>query len=208
MRKFFMTVIAAVAMLLGGLAAAAPASAVAIPSDLNGHKFWSSYICVDGSAINGDYYRVAYIAQQWNIRSGYNLHLDYEDDCAVAGYPPSRRMVVGTYNNVNDANCLVVTNAQTEGYGGFARWTNGPGIYINTAFSTCVGGQGARDKIVSQSIGYLLGLKILNSEAYNSRVMNNTEWSRTYVTLPDTNSGSRLANLYTNVYCQPEGTVC
>lgn len=221
MRKFFLATVSAVAILFAGLSITEPAQAtsqdttvsqsatVAIPADASGYKFWSPDICVDGSAINGSYYRVAYLAQQWNIKSGNNVHLNYEDDCAAAGYPPSRRMVVGTFSSDTIGNCLTQTNYQTEGYHGFARWTNGPGVYINIGSGgACVQNQNYRDHIVSAAIGWLLGLKPLNSAGYNSRVMNNTTWSFNNVPLPDLNSGSTLANIYTNVYCQPSGTTC
>lgn len=211
MRKIFVSVLGVLAMVMGMAAfAVAPAQAATLPPDANGYKFWSPYVCVDGSAINGDYYRVAYIAQQWNIRSGYNLHLDYEDDCVAAGYPPSRSMVIGSYTNNTDGYCLTFTNQQTEGYGGFARWTNRPGAYVNFGGpgTPCIQNQTYRDHIVSEAIGYLIGLKMLNSTGYNSRVMNGTTWSWQNVPLPDVNSGSTVANIYTNVYCQPVGTAC
>ena len=217
MRKFFIAMVMAIAILFAGVAtsvapaqatSAAVTQATAQPADINGYKFWSPSICVDGSAINGSYYRVAYIAQQWNIRAQGALALDYENDCAAAGYPPSRRMVIGTYTNATDGKCLTITNAGTAGYNGFARWTDGPGAYINLYGSNCVYNQTFRDHVVSNAIGYLLGLQVLNSSGYNSRVMNSTAWSWSNVPLPDINSGDTLFNIYSNVYCLPAGSTC
>lgn len=217
MRNKIMAAIAAVAALLTVGFGVAPAQAagqtsqsatVAIPPDANGYKFWSPSICVDGSGINGAYYRVAYIAQQWNIRAQGALSLDYSDDCVADGYPPSRRMVIGSYSNASDASCVTTTNVETEGYHGFMRWTNGPGSYINFAKPSCISSQTRRDHVVSEAIGILLGLRGLNSTGYNSRVMNGTNWSWDNVPLPDVNSGDTVFNIYSNVYCLPEGTTC
>jgi hypothetical protein len=213
-RKFVSAVVAFVAMVAGLLAVATPAQAVEQPADINGYKFWTPSVCVEpGSGIPDDisqqtYYRLAYIAQQWNLRSNGVLKLDYSTDCAADGYTPSRRMVIGTYSGATDGGCLAATNQQTEGLNGFARWTNSPGMYINRNYQNCVYNQTYRDHMVSESIGYLLGLKVLNSTGYNSRVMNNTAWSLSNVPLPDVYSGQRVAEIYSGMYCQPAGTVC
>jgi hypothetical protein len=213
MRKIFMAVVAAVAILMSGLVGTQTASAAELPPDASGYKFWSPNICVEaGNGIPDNpadqtYYRVAYIAQQWNLRTTI-LSLDYSADCAADGYPPSRRMVIGTYSNPTDTeSCMRAANVETEGLNGFARWTNGPAIYIRREAS-CASAQVYRDHAVSQAIGYLLGLKILNSSGYNSRVMNNTTWSWQNVPLPDQNSGNTLSAIYAYAYCQPFGTVC
>lgn len=208
MNKRFASLVLAVLAILGfGLVAATPASAAPLPPDANGYKFWSPSICVDGSAINGAYYRVGYIAQQWNLKTS-TLSLDYADDCAAAGYPPSRRMVIGTYNNPNDNACLLQTNTQATYLNGMWRWTNGPGSYINIGQSACVSSQTRRDHYVSMAIGQLLGLQVLNSSGYNSRVMNSTQWSVDNVPLPDQNSANTLDAIYSYAYCQPFGTTC
>jgi hypothetical protein len=61
--------------------------------------------------------------------------------------------------------------------------------------------------MVSGSIGYLLGLGWLQSDNYNSRVMNGTEWSRENVGTPDVYSGAMLTDIYNGVYCD-SGTAC
>lgn len=211
MRKIFMAAMAAVVMLMVGLVGTQQASATPIPADANGYKFWSPSICVDGSAINGSYYQVAYLAQQWNLRvnNANLLALDYSNDCAADGYPPSRRMVINIYHGgETNSNCSAKVNQEYTTVNGYKRWTNGPGIYINQDNPGCIGNQGRRDKMVSASIGYLLGLSYLNSSGYNSRVMNFTDYSWTYATIPDQNSGNTLAAIYAYAYCQPFGTVC
>jgi len=185
---------------MGGAPAQAAVSGQPWPADTSHYKFWSKSICVDGSAINGPYYRVAYIAQQWNLKAP-GLALDYEDDCAAAGYPPSRRMVIGIYDNPSDYNCLRLTNGGADFYNGAYRWTDGPGHYINVGQPTCIQDQTHRDHIVSEAIGVLLGLRVLNSAGYNSRVMNNTEFSWLNVPLPDSYSGARLVDIYNGLYC-------
>ena len=213
--KKFLVLLVMVAALFGvyvtAPAQAAPAavqtaSTLPLPPDANGEMFWNYQICVEpGSGIPDSIsqqtnYRLAYIAQQWNIRAQGALALDYSTDCAADGYPPSRRMVVGLFSNSSISACNYLKNGQTDYYEGMYRWTNGPGVYINTAFSQCVGSQTHRDHIVSASIGYLLGLQNLSSSGYNSRVMNNTAWSWDNVPLPDTNSGATLVNIYSCLY--------
>lgn len=205
-RRVLSVCIALMAVLGIAFGSAGAASATPIPPDANGYKFWSPSVCVDGSAINGTYYRVGYLAQQWNLRAPI-LALDYEDDCAAAGYPPSRRMVIGTFNNPA-SDCLALTNGQVDTVNGYHRWTNGPGMYINIGVASCVSSQTRRDHIVSQAIGYLLGLQVLGSSGYNSRVMNNTTYSWDNVGLPDQNSGNTVEAIYGYAYCQPFGTVC
>lgn len=184
----------------------ATAVTAVLPPDVGGWKFWSYSVCVDGSAINGAYYRVAQLAQQWNLRAPI-MQLDYSDDCAADGYPPSRRMVVGSYNNPSDATCWRNTNNQTSTVNGMKRWTNGPAIYINFGQPSCIQGQARRDHVVSAVIGWVLGLNFLNSTGYNSRVMNMTAFSWDNVGTPDTHSGDTLNDIYGYAYCDP-GTLC
>lgn len=203
MKKILAVLVAVATMLTGALVSTTLASAYAPhPYTINDRRFWSGSICVDGSAINGSLYRVAYQAQQWNLRVNNTsvLALDYEDDCAAAGYPPSRRMVVGMYNSSDpDAPCTVLTNDRTDFYDGMYRWTDGPGIYILNS-SLCAGSQARRDHIVAASIGIVLGLTVLNSSGYNSRIMNMTTWSWDNVTVPDTASGQLVYSIYTGYY--------
>lgn len=218
MRKILVSVLGVLAILVGVVAVTQPAQAastetasaqVVIPPDVQNplKKFWTPNVCIDGSAINGAYYRVGYLAQQWNLRAPL-MGLDYSDDCAADGYSPSERMVVGTFNNPADNHCWLLTNQQTAYLNGAYRWTNGPGIYINIGIPSCVSSQTRRDHAVSFAIGFVLGLNQLNSTGYNSRVMNQTAFSWDNVPLPDQNSGNTLGAIYAYAYCDPFGTTC
>jgi hypothetical protein len=174
-----------------------------IPFDVRDTRFWSGKLCIDGSGINGAYYRVAYLAQQWNLRVGNTniLALNYEADCAAAGYPPSRRMVIGQYNNPDDSSCEIWTNDQYfDIHNGMRRWTNGPAIYLNLSNLTCYGSQTRRDHYVSMAIGNLLGLKEIHADIYQTRVMSGTWWAANNVPVPDATSGQRLKELYQGKY--------
>lgn len=208
MKKFLLGIAAIISLLLVGVVAPTTASATPIPADAANppFKFWTPNICIDGSAINGQYYQVAYLAQQWNLRTT-TLALDYSTDCAADGYGPSARMVVGSFNNP-DGGCIAITNGQGTYLNGWYRFTNGPGIYINVGVPGCVSSQARRDHAVSAAIGAILGLKYLNSSSYNSRVMNQTAWSYDNVTVPDQHSANTLDAIYSYAYCQPFGTTC
>lgn len=225
-KRFIAATIAAVALLAGALvpqqATAAPAVSTAaaaatdaagqcytgntFPTDVNGCRFWSASntlspigVCVDGSGINGDYYRVAYIAQRWNTAVDLSVFaLNYEDDCVAANYPPSRRFVVGTFNNPAEPNCLKLTNLGGTVYNGMYRWSDGPGVYINIAHSGCVGSQTYRDHEVSTAIGYIMGLSTLASSGWASRVM--CSCSRGTVAFPDAASAQKLREVYSGYY--------
>ncbi|MFC0626720.1 hypothetical protein [Kribbella deserti] len=201
MKRVLIAMTAVLAGILGSIAAPAQAFA-AHPPDINGYRFWSGNLCIDGSGIDGPYYRVKYIAQLWNLRVGDTsvLGLNYRDDCAAAGYPPSRRMVIGQYKDSNSAECDLLLNPETAEYDEMLRWTNGPAIYINVANLTCIGSQARRDHEVSSAIGYLLGLQELNSDAYDNRVMSGTWWSMNNVPFPDSISGQRVHQIYSDVY--------
>lgn len=210
-------VMALFAVLASAPAQAAPETSIsaqyALPPDAAGWKFWTPSVCVDaGSGIPDDiasqtYYRVAYLAQQWNLRTSL-LQLDYEADCAAAGYPPSRIMVIGTFKNTTLGACYQQTNRSYTDYtNGMYRWTNSPGMYINL-IPGCVDNQTMRDHMVSAAIGEILGAKLLNSSGYDSRVMNMTAWSRNNVALPDQNTANLLDAIYAYTYCQPFGTTC
>lgn len=209
MKKFFLAIAAILTLLMGSAVGVLTASATPIPPDAANppFKFWTPNVCIDGSAINGSTYQVAYLAQQWNLKTT-TLGLDYSNDCALDGYAPSERMVVGTFNNPNVGGCYTVTNGQGSFYNGWYRYTNGPGVYINVAHPSCISSQARRDHLVSMVIGGMLGLQPLNSAGYNSRVMNQTAWSYDNVTVPDQNSANTLDAIYSYAYCQPFGTTC
>lgn len=216
MKKIIAAVFAVVAILFAGMALTEPAQAAtqstdtAIPPDVSSpaHKFWTPNICIDGSQINGTYYPVAALAQQWNLRAPI-LNLDYSDDCVVDGYTPSTRMVIGSAHGGSGGDCFSVTNT---GYyttlNGWHRWTNVPAAYLNIDNNACVGSQARRSHLVSMAIGWILGLQTLNSTGYNSRVMNQTAYSYDNITAADQNSGNTLEAVYAYAYCQPFGTVC
>lgn len=170
-----------------------------LPADANGCKFWTGVtVCVDGSGINGAYYRVATIAQAWNnaVGSSNVFALDYSDDCVADGYPPSRRFTVdGYYGAAGDTHCINQTlSNRTIGTGpNYYWWTNGaPALFINFN-SLCASGQANRDKTVSKMIGMAMGLESLDSSGWASRVMNGNTGG---VTMPDTNSGLTLYKIY------------
>lgn len=179
--------------------------AAAIPADISGVKFWSASrtlspvgVCVDGSAIDGPYYKVAQIAQAWNVAvNSPNFALNYEADCAAAGYPPSRRFVIGIFTNTGLDNCLYRTNDHVDSYNGLYRWTQGPGIYMNTA-ADCLSGQIRRDHEVSLAIGYIMGLQVVDGAGWTSRVM--CSCTRDLITMPDSFSATTLRNLYAGAY--------
>lgn len=222
MKRFIAALVAVAALLTGAVAVTAPAQAApdcwgmtcwspavaqnapgecnyipALPTDVSGCKFYTGKtLCVDGSGINGAYYRVAVIAQAWNnaVGSPNTLALDYSDDCAADGYPPSRRMVIDGFYGPNNGICTTYTNTgRTIGTSSFDWWTQGPGAYIDFN-SSCVAGQAARDKTVSMAIGRHLGLTVLTSSGFTSRVMYNGSYA---VTMPDANSGATLYKIYT-----------
>lgn len=208
MKRILAVVLAAFALIAG---LAVPANAQTLPPDVSGTKFWSDSICVDGSAVNGTYYRVAYIAQQWNIQGASNAGgpaLTYKDDCAAAGFPPSRRFVIGSINNPSAPNCYTVTNTHQVLYNGMYRWTDGPGFYLNFGHPSCISSQTRRDHLVSMAIGQALGLAVLNSDGYNSRVMNQTAWSWDNVPLPTGRDGGLAYQIYTGAFCDPPFSGC
>lgn len=172
---------------------------------INGRKFASTSLCV-GSALNQSTYRVGYVAQTINNATE-ELSLAHSTDCAGAGYPASRRMVVGTFQNPDFPHCTLFTNQQNSQYNGFSRWTNAPGMYLNTAFSTCISTQTRRDHWISQMIIWHLGLTTLDSTGWNSHVMNQTAFSRDNVGILHSSEGVKLDEIYRGVFCD-SGTVC
>jgi hypothetical protein len=198
--------IAALLFVLGILAATAvPSQAYIDDPMINGRKFASTSLCV-GSTLLQSYYRVGYVAQSINNATE-ELSLQYSTDCAAAGYPASRRMFVGTFQNPDYPHCTLFTNQQYATYNGFWRWTNAPGLYLNTAFSTCVSTQTRRDHWISQMMVFHLGLNSLDSAGWNSHVMNGTDFSRDNVGILSGSEGVKLDEIYRGVFCD-SGTVC
>ena len=147
---------------------------------------------------------MAYLAQQWNVKG--NVALSYHDDCAAAGFPPSRRMVIGISHGGATGSCKTRTNDGTALYQGMLRWTDGPGIYINVDNPACVSGQTRRDHAVSSSIGSLLGLSSLYSSGWASHVMYVPDYS--LVGLPTDNEGGLDYQIYVGSYCTPKFSGC
>lgn len=206
MRNRILAALVAVAALLTGLVVStAPASAYIDDPMINGRKFASTILCV-GSTLLQSTYRVGYVAQTVNNATE-ELALTYSTDCAAAGYPASRRMVVGTFQNVDYPYCTLFTNQQSATYNGFQRWTNGPGMYLNTAHPGCIGTQTRRDHWISQMVIWHLGLTTLDSAGWNSHVMNQTTYSRDNVGILHYTEGVKLDEIYRGVFCD-SGTVC
>jgi hypothetical protein len=206
MKRLLAALVAVSALLAGAVVSTAPASAYIDDPMINGKKFATTAVCVAAPGTNGAYYRVAYEAQSWNNVVGTDvLGLTYKDDCAGTGYGPSKRMVVGTYNNPTTG-CLYFTNQQTAMYNGYNRWTNGPGVYVNTA-GTCANTQAKRDHWVGEGIGYLLGLINFGSAGWNSHIMNETDYSISNITQPSASEGQKVREIYLGVFCD-SGTVC
>lgn len=208
MKKIFLALAAVLAFFVGS---AIPANAYIDDPYINGRKFWSTSICV-GSTLLQSYYRVGYVAQSIN-NGTQSLALDYSTDCAADGYPPSRRMVVGTFQNANYPYCTLFTNQQHDVYNGMWRWTNGPGLYLNTAFTSCIGSQVRRDHWISQMIAWHLGLTTLDDagteQGHNEtwRVMNLSSSSESTVALPAQQEMIKLDQIYFGNFCD-SGTVC
>lgn len=160
-----------------------------LPTEVNGCKFWSGNpsICVDGSAINGQYYPVASIAQMWNnqVATPTAFSLDYSDDCVADLYTPSKRMVISGHHGGSSGPCLVFTSTTRTQYQNFQRWTNGPGASINFDRADCAGSQFRRNHHVSAAIGYLIGLEVLASSGWSGRVMYNNPDVNQYPTSAD-----------------------
>lgn len=197
MKRLLAAVLVVLATVTG---TAAPAAAYSPdPADISGTRFYTYSICVSASALNATEWPVAAIAQRWNVASSYVLRLQYKDDCAAAGYPPSRRFLIGV--NFNSTGCYdaLYTN-RTLGTGGMYLWTNEPFLRINAGSSSCTGTQARRNHAISATIGAALGLRALNSSGWNSRVMNNTAYSWDNVQYPTAIEGERVAELYLNWY--------
>lgn len=196
MKRVLAAVLAVIATATG---LAAPAAAYSPdPADISGTRFYTYSICVDASAFNATEWPVAAIAQKWNVGSDYVLRLQYKNDCAAAGYPPSRRFTIGAL--VSTTSCYDALYAdKTLGTGGMYLWTN-LHLRINVASSSCSGTQARRNHAISATIGAALGMRALNSAGWNSRVMNNTAYSWTYVQYPSAMEGERVSELYLNWY--------
>ena len=182
MKARLLFALALLAALVGAQALPASARVAALEplADMNGARYINEYICV-GSTLDPAYYPVAATAQLWNNAvnddsavTPPDLRLDFSTNCAADGYPAGRTMTIGTFSNPNYNGCLYFTNLGRAPVGGDSQldyWTQGPGIYINTGISGCVSTAQRRGHQVTAAIGYALGLQLLTSSGWASRVM-------------------------------------
>lgn len=199
MRRVIIAVLAALGVFAGP---ALPADAIIEPGpDVSRNKFINSVICV-GSTLNPASYPVGAIAQQWNdaVNPGPDtqyIALDFSTNCAGDGYTPSHRMTIGTFSNASYNGCLYFTNLGTvpaDGDSYMNWWTQGPGIYINTGISGCISTAFRRSHQVAAAIGYGLGLNVMTSSGYASRVM--CTCSLDTLRAPSFYDGGKAAQIY------------
>lgn len=205
MRTRFLFALALIATLLG--AQMIPAHAALEPlADMNRAKYTNGVICV-GSTLDPAYYPVGATAQLWNNAVNPDgtyppgsyppLQLDFSTNCAADGYAPSQRMTIGTFSNSSYNGCLYFTNLGRIPAGGDSQldhWTQGPGVYINTGISGCVSTAFRRGHQVTAGIGYALGLQLLTSSGWASRVM--CTCSLDTIRSPDNTSAYRVWQIY------------
>jgi hypothetical protein len=202
----FIALLAMLALCLGlGVVATSPASAYIDDPYINGRKFWTTSICI-GTTLLPSYYRVGYVAQSINNNT-IMPSLQVSTNCQAAGYGPSARMVVGTFQNASYPYCTLFTNQQHDVYNGYWRWTNGPGLYLNTGLPGCVSTQVQRDHWISQMIAWHLGLNTLDAGASQDRVMDIGAYSRDHVPLPIGAEYSKIDAVYLGLFCD-SGTTC
>jgi hypothetical protein len=211
MRARLLFALALVAALFGAsvLPSHAVSTALEPLSDMNGAKYINGVICV-GSTLNASYYPVAATAQAWNNAvnppnqppgSTPPLQLDFSTNCAGDGYIASHRMTIGTFNNPSYNGCLYFTNlgrTPSGGEGQMDYWTQGPGVYINVGISGCVSTAQRRGHQVTAAIGYALGLQLLTSSGWASRVM--CTCSLDTIRSPDNTSVYRVFQIYSGSF--------
>lgn len=199
MRRIILALVASLAVLIGGTL---PASAAPLP--VTHWRFWSGDICM---AIGDTNLNAGYIAGKWSAVSGYKVNIRAANNCVTLGYPPSRRFTLDTISKQYEP-CAFVTNI--DGYSlqpnrdgnknpnnadGEYLYSNNPRAYVNVNPS-CQYWPDFRAHFASQAVGKLLGLDDTNSSGYNSRVMNNTQYSIVNIEWPDNPSGALLSQLY------------
>jgi hypothetical protein len=147
--------------------------------DVSRNKFINGAICI-GSALDPAYYPVGAVAQQWNVATdpGYgipDIALDFSTNCAADGYTPSHRAAIATFSNPDYNGCLyfsnVTTTPSTDGDSYMNWWTGGPTVWINRGISGCVSTAFRRSHQIAAAIGWVLGLNVMTSSGYASRVM-------------------------------------
>lgn len=206
---------AVVTVMVTAVISTAPADARTVAleplADMNGAKYINGVICV-GSTLDPAYYPVGATAQLWNNAvnpdpetqppgSTPPIQLDFSTNCANDGYIASHRMTIGTFNNPNYNGCLYFTNLGRTPAGGDSQldyWTQGPGVYINVGISGCVSTAQRRGHQVTAAIGYALGLQLLTSSGWASRVM--CTCSLDTIRSPDNTSVYRVWQMYTGSF--------
>lgn len=163
----------------------------------NQYKFWPydpAWVCV----ANGDNgIPIGAAAQSWNNASA-GLYLTFSNNCVSAGYTPSTRMTIDTYNAV-DGNCTKVTNnTYAVGPDGFRRYTNNPIGWVNVnPTQACASTSFRRAHWTTYVIGQIIGLtghRDVSNTTWDSRVMayrtqDTIAWAEQY-------SGAAVSDLY------------
>jgi hypothetical protein len=195
--KRLLTGLVAVLAILGLSAQTAQASEWAL---LSGWRFYTSSVCM---AIGDNGIEAGVIAQKWNVASGGELKITASSNCVTAGYPPSRRFTIDTFTDTSSSAPCVKRTDHNGGYldggadgtavNGWWRYINNPITWANKA---CFSDVTARRHATSAAIGYVLGLDTLKTSAYDSRVMNFTDYSIFNIPYPDARSADLLRRVY------------
>lgn len=188
-RRLLLAVVAVVAVTT---ASAVPANASCGPL-ADSRKFWTDSVCM---AIGATDIEAPYLAQQWNNRAGWAIQAS--NNCVTAGYPPSRRFTIDTYYSVNGPCWYILgpdggnptVHDPNGGLGPWWNYTNNPVLWMNYRCLAGYPGSIQARHVVSAGIGNIMGMGVLNSSGYNSRVMNMTSWSQLNVPVATTYDGS------------------
>ena len=184
-------------LILAVVAVVAVTTASAVPANascgyVNYIKFWTHSICM---AIGDTGIEAPAMAQQWNVQGG--MAIQAANNCVTAGYSPSRRFTIETYDGGNECWKVLGPNgaqpALDSGVGGWWRYTNNPVLWLNRG---CFASVAARRHYVSAGIGSVIGLASMNSSGMNSRVVNMTTWSILNVPTADPYSGDLAESIY------------
>lgn len=195
----FATVLASLLGLVGPFAPAA----YAYPSDMSGVMFTSRRICVEG--LNSPtVFPLAEAAQQFNLRSSGVLLLNYRENCAAAGYSSTQWFRVTAVSGSNGtSNCVTSSSRNHVTYwNGMNHWDRPPIFYTwpDNRGGACSDSVNSSAHLYSMAVGLGLGLRTVCGDAWNSRVMNCTDWSFDNVPWATATEGNRIAEIYQNVY--------
>lgn len=173
------------------------------PNVYGNTRFWTGNICM---AIGDASIEAAYNAQVWN-NATQNVSITAKNNCASAGYPPSRRFTIDTFYD-RSRGCTeesgvngLGTNYSWDGpVNGWLRYTNNPIVWVNRVCSGHAIGSVQLRHYVSQAIGLALGLRVHDSDGWNSRVMNQTLWSSENVSGPNAAEAKIVSDVYGGIY--------